>query len=168
MYRTKDFSLMDVVNVNGKRLGFINDLLIDFNRKQVLGFNVTPLSLFRKTLNIMLEDVISFNSVMVIIKAAKGSFLKFKDIKAMDVRDKEGNVLGMVEDILFDEHKFTLNAVIISTGFITNFISGKKIILVKDLMLGEKNLLYNGKNENINFSSLPHKLFLEDGLDEKI
>ena len=93
--------------------------------------------------------------------------MQFNDIKGMDVRDKKGSIIGMVEDILFDEEYFFMSAVIVSTGFITNFISGKKIVLINDLVLGEENILYNWKNEHLNFSSVPHKLFMEDDLDEK-
>lgn len=167
MYRTKDFTLMDVIDVNGKRLGYIQDLLLNFNKRKVIGFNLTSSSLFKKNLNIMIEDIVSYNSTMVVTAVKKGSFLKFSDIKGMDIRDKKDNIIGMIEDILFDEKHFSIKATVVSTGFITNFISGKKIILVNDLVLGEQNLMFNEKNDNLNFSSLPHKLFVEEDIDEK-
>lgn len=167
VYRSKDFILMDVIDVNGKRLGYINDLLIDFSKRKVTGFNISSSSFLKKDLNVMINDVVSYNYAMVITEAIKGVFLQFKDIKCMDVRDKKGNIIGMVEDILFDEENFSISAVIISTGFITNFISGKKVVLINDLILGEENILYNWKNEHLNFLSIPHKLFMEDDLDER-
>ncbi|MBI6873940.1 PRC-barrel domain-containing protein [Clostridium aciditolerans] len=167
MYRTRDFMLMDVISVNGKKLGFINDILIDFNKKKVVGFSISSTSLLRKNLNVMTECIVGFNSVMVTTETFKGKFLEFKDIKGMDVKDRRGNIIGMIEDILFDEDSFIIGAVIISTGFITNFISGKKIILINNLVLGEKNMLYNERNANLNFTSLPHKLFMEDDVNEK-
>lgn len=167
MYRTRDFTLMDVISVNGKKLGFINDILIDFNKKKVVGFSISSTSLLKKNLKVMAQDIVSFNSVMVITETFKGEFLQFKDIRGMDVKDRRGNIIGMIEDILFDEDSFIIGAVIISTGFITNFILGKKIILINDLVLGEKNILYNERNANLNFISLPHKLFMEDDVSEK-
>lgn len=158
---------MDVVDVKGKKLGFINDILINFSSKNVIGFNITSTNLVKKDTNVLIEDIISFNSVMVVTKTTKGIFLKFKDIKGIDAKDRRGSIIGMADDILFDEINFSIRAVIISTGFITNFISGKKIILTSDLILGESSLFYNHKNENLNFTSIPHKLFMEDDLDEK-
>ncbi len=167
LHRTKDFSLMDVVNVNGKKLGFINDLLIDFNCRKLIGFSIASYSFLKKTLNVYIEDVLSFNSVMVVTRTSTGSFLEFKNIKGMDVRDGRGNILGMVEDIIFDEIDFGISGILVSTGFITDFLSGKKVILVKDILVGEESVLYYGKNENFDFCSLPHKLFMEDDLNEK-
>lgn len=167
VYRSKDFILMDVIDMNGKRLGYINDLLIDFNKRKVIGFNISTSSFFKKDLNVMNENIVSYNSAMVITEAVKGMFLQFKNIKGMDVRDKKGTIVGMVEDILFEEENFSIKALIISTGFITNFISGKKIVLINQLVLGEENLLYNWQNEHLNFSSIPHKLFMEEDLDER-
>lgn len=167
MYRSKDFALMDVIDVNGKKLGYINDVLVDFSKERVIGFNISSSSFLKKDINVMIEDIVSYNSAMVITEAVKGNFLKLRDIKGMDVKDRKGNIIGMVEDILFHEHKFSISALVVSTGFITNFISGKKIILIKELVLGEENLLYNSKNQHLNFSSVPHKLFMRDDLDER-
>lgn len=167
MYRSKDFTLMDVINVNGKKLGFINDLLVDFYIKKIIGFSIAPYGLLKKTLNVLIEDVVSFNSVMVITKTTSGDFLQFKSIKDMDVRDEKGNILGMVEDIIFDKMSFKISSLVVSMGFITNFLSGKKIILIKDILIGEESLLFNGRSENLSFCSLPHKLFTEDDFNEK-
>jgi uncharacterized protein YrrD len=158
---------MDVIDINGKKLGFINDLLLNFSKRKVVGFNIRSTSLIKKDTNVLSEDVISFNSVMVTIKTVNGNFLKFKDVKGIDVKDKKGGIVGMLEDILFDERDFSISSAVVSTGFITNFIYGKKIILLNELILGEKSLFYNIRNENLSFSSIPHKLFIEDDLNEK-
>ena len=158
---------MNVINIKGKRFGYINDLLIDFNKRKVIGFNISTSSFLKKDLNVMNENIVSYNYAMVITEAVKGVFLQLKDIKGMDVRDKKGSIIGMVEDVLFNEETFSIKAIIVSTGFLTNFISGKKIVLINELVLGEENLLYNGENEHLSFSSIPHKLFMEDDLDER-
>lgn len=166
MYRTRDFILMDAISVNGKKLGFVSDLIINFNEKKVIGFNITPKGLFKRNLNVFMKDVLSFTKVMVITKTNRDKFLQFNHIKGMDVIDKKGSILGMVEDILFDKEKFFIKALVLSTGLINNFINGKKILLINDLVLGDENLLYRGKNENLIFSNLPNKLFMEDDIDE--
>lgn len=166
MYRSKDFMLMDVVDLNGKKLGVINDLIIDFDSKRILGFSISSNNWFKNNISVMLEDVVSFNSVMIVVKARKDKFLNFKDIRGIDVRDRAGNIVGIVEDIMFDKEKFNMTALIVSTGIITNFIYGKKVILVKDIILGDENIFLNKRSENVELLSLPHRLFKEDDLDE--
>lgn len=167
MYRSKDFTLMDVVDVRGKRLGYIKDLLIDFNRKKVIGFNLASISLFKKDLNIMMDNIVGYNLTMVVTDITKGTFFQFSSIKGMDIRDRKGNIIGMVEDMLFDEKDFAIKALVVSTGFINNFVQGKKVVLINNLILGEESLLFNGRKDNLNFSTMPHKLFMEDSEDEK-
>ena len=50
MFKSKDFIFMDVVTVEGNKIGFIKDLLIDFNKGKVIGFLVSPYKFFRKNL----------------------------------------------------------------------------------------------------------------------
>ena len=72
VYRSKDFTLMDVIDVNGKRLGYINDLLIDFSKRKVTGFNISSSSFLKKDLNVMIDDIVSYNSTMVVTETIKG------------------------------------------------------------------------------------------------
>lgn len=167
MYRTRDFIFKDVVNLSGNLLGFISDIILNFNDKRVQGFVVTSNSLFKKSLNIFLEDVVSFSSILVVTSTNRKKLLQFSDIKAMNVVDKKGHLIGIVEDILFHKKTFLIKAIILSVGFINNFIDGKKVLLIDDLILGEKNLLYRGESENLKFSNSPYK-FLDLKEKEKI
>ncbi|WP_333861995.1 PRC-barrel domain-containing protein [Clostridium sp.] len=167
MYKTRDFIFKDVVNLSGNLLGFISDIILNFNDKRVQGFVVTPNSLFKKSLNIFLEDVVSFSSILVVTSINRKKSLQFGDIKGMNVVDKKGHLIGIVEDMLFHKKTFLIKALILSVGFISNFIDGKKVLLMDDLILGEKNLLYRGESENLNFSNSPYK-FLDLKEKEKI
>ncbi|WP_368487754.1 PRC-barrel domain-containing protein [Clostridium sp. BJN0013] len=158
MYRTRDFILKDVVNLSGSLLGFISDIILNFSDKIVQGFVVTPNNLFKKSLNVFLEDVVSFASIVVVTDTNRKKLLQFSDIKGMNVVNRNGYLIGIVEDILFDKSTFSIKAIILSIGFINNFIDGKKILLIDDLILGEKNLLYRGESENLRFSNSPYKL----------
>ncbi|MFL0196474.1 PRC-barrel domain-containing protein [Clostridium sp. WILCCON 0269] len=169
MYRTRDFIFMDAVNLSGNLLGFVSDIILNFNNKIVQGFVITPNSLFKKNLNVFLEDVVSFASVIVVTDTNRKKFLQFSDIKGMNVVDKKGHLIGIVEDILFHKNTFLIKALILSTGFISNFIDGKKIVLIDNLILGENNLLYRGESDNLKFFNSPHKLFdLEEDENYKI
>ncbi len=164
MYRIRDFIFMDAVNLSGNLLGFVSDIFLDFNKKQVKGFVITPNSIFKKNLNVFMKDIVSLTSVIVVTNTNKDKYFQFNDVKRMNVVDERGCLIGMVEDILFDEESSYIKAVILSTGFINNFINGKKILLMDDLTLGENNLFYRGKKENLKFFTSPHIL---SNLDKK-
>jgi uncharacterized protein YrrD len=158
MYRSKDFVLMDTIDINGKRIGFIRDVLINFNKGFVVGFSITPSRIFKKVVNVAREDILTFNNNMIVKKTSEEQLLKLSDFKGMDIIDHKGNVLGMVEDIIFDINNFRIKGLVISAGFIHNLIHGKKILLIEDLILGEKNILYFGNARKLCFTTIPHEL----------
>lgn len=166
MFRSKDFILMDVIDIKGKKIGFIKDILIDFNKGEVIGFEASSYNLFQKSISILRENIISFNKTMVIKGYSKKVFLKFSSFKDMDVISANGEIMGMVEDIIFHEFTFKLQGLILSTGFMKNLIYGKEILLIQSLILGEKSVFHYNPKKNINFLSIPHKLFSEVGTYE--
>ena len=101
MFKSKDFIFMDVVTVEGKKIGFIKDLLINFNKGKVIGFVISPYNFFQKNLNVLKEDIIYFNKHMVVRKVEKNTYLCLQSFLSMDVIDICRNVFGMVEDITF-------------------------------------------------------------------
>lgn len=167
MFRTKDFILMEVIDIRGKRIGFIKDIIIDFSKGEVRGFVVSSYSFFQHTINVLKENIISFNKHMVICSSQKGDFLKFSQIKSMDIINRQGQISGMVEDILFHEFSFNIKGVIASTGFIKNIFSGKEVLLINQLILGEESLLYIPENSKTRLVSVPHKMFAEVECYEK-
>lgn len=162
MYRSKDFILMDVIDIGGKKIGFIRDILINFNKGFVLGFNISPSKMFKKDLNVLKEDVLAFNNNMIVKNTSEEEFLKLSDFKSMDVIDIKGNILGLMEDIIFDINNFKIKGLVISTGFIHNLIHGKKVFLINDLILGEKNILYYADAKKICFTTIPHEILEVD------
>jgi len=167
MLRSKDFLLMDVLDIKGKKIGYIKDLLVDFNGGHVEGFVISTYKLFQGDLYVLAENIISFNRSMIVGKCVKDKRFELKQLKGMDVLNRYGNIIGMVEDILFDCNTFTIKGVLVSTGFIRNFILGKKIILTNRVILGEENLWCYGDCNKLSLVSIPHKLAMEVGCDEK-
>jgi uncharacterized protein YrrD len=168
MYRKKDFNYMDVLHIGGKKVGFINDLLLDVNEKRVRGFVISSYSMFAKTVYILKEDIISFNTSMIVSGTSRKKYLPFSIIKNMDVRDNCGNILGMVEEIIFEPQDFEIKGLVISTGLLSNFLNGKKIVLLSKLIIGDESLLYLDDCGKINFTSVPHILSMEEEEYEKI
>lgn len=168
MYRKKDFLFMKVSNIKGKSIGFIKDIIVDFNIGAVLGFSITSYMIFAPPLFILKNDILSFNDIMIVNSCSKGTFLNFSDIVYMNVIDLHGNIIGLVEDIIFDEETFLIYGVIVSTGYITNFLHGKKIFLVKDIIIGKDYILYHGNKDKLIFSNIPGNVFSVGKNNEEI
>ena len=145
MFKSKDFIFMNVITVEGKKIGFIKDLLIDFNKGKVIGFQVSPYKFFQKNVSVLKEDIVYFNKEMVVKKVENNIYLPLHTLINMDVIDKCRNIFGMVEDITFTYDTFEIKGIIVSSGFIMNLLRGKRIMLVNELMLGEENILYKSK-----------------------
>jgi len=85
----------------------------------------------------------------------KDGGLKFSDIRDMDVIDKEGNPKGAVEDILIEEECFSIKGLIISSGIIDKIISGREVVLINDVILGEDKILFLGAS-GVVLKNIPH------------
>lgn len=168
MYRKKDFIFMKVSNINGRSIGFIKDIIVDFNIGAVLGFSITSYMIFAPSLYILKNDILSFNDIMIVNSCNKGSFLHLNDIIYMSIIDLHGNIIGLVEDIIFDEKTFLIYGVIVSTGYITNFLYGKKIFLIKDIIIGRDYILYHGDKDKLIFSNTPGNILNEGKNNEEI
>lgn len=163
MYRKKDFLLMEVYNENDKRIGFIKDVLVQLSEEKVLGFVLTSYNLFKGCTHVLKEDIIYFQENMKVRKESKGEEEHFSNIKSKYVIDEMGSILGFIEDIVFTED-FKINGIIISTGYISNFLYGKKIVLPKDLRVLEDKIIYKNKKSKINFTSLPNNIIKEENI----
>lgn len=157
MFRTKDFIMMDVADVKGKRIGFIKDILINFNEGVVVGFLISPYNLFVKSCYVLSQDIVSFERTMIIEKTTLHSPLKLRDFLGMEVLDTKGNILGVFEDIIFS-HDFKVKGLVVSSGFISKLIKGKKIVLINEILVGDDNIIYMGNSQKVNLVSVPHKL----------
>lgn len=161
MYRSKDFFLMDVNDINGKSIGYIKDLLVDFNQGRVIGFALSCYKFLQNNVSVFVEDIISFNSDMIVGKINKDKKLELSQIKNMDIINVYGQIIGITEELLFDKNSFKINGFIVSMGFFRDFTGGKKIILINEVIIGEESILFYGCYNKINFFTVPHKLFME-------
>lgn len=162
MYRSKDFLFMDIIDIRGRKQGSIKDILVNFYKGSVTGFSISSTKAYKKCLTVQKEDIIAFNSNMIVKNIIEDNALELSRVKGMDVIDIKGNIIGVVEDVLFSNCDFSINGVIVSTGFIRNLIYGKKVFLIKDLIFGDKNILYFKENTNMNFATIPHELLEVD------
>jgi len=168
MCRAKDFYLMEVKDALGKKLGFIKDIDIDFNKQCLVGFILSSYNIFKKEVKVLIDDIIIFNDIMIVKKISKKHSLEFNQIKGMDVIDKNNNILGMVEEIVFDTKDFKIQGLIVSSGFIKNFTLGKRILLLNNLILGESSILCVHDDKKIEFFSTPHNILMEAEAHEEM
>lgn len=162
MFRVKDFLYMDVFDANGKKLGFIKDMIVNYNKGKIEGFQISSSRLFNRSVYALRGDIVTFKDSMIVSRVARGQFLGFNEIKNLDTVDQCGNMIGMIEDMIFEKNDFNIKAVIVSTGFFNNLFNGKRIIPVKQTMLGDEGLMFYGECDKFQFVSVPHKLFKED------
>ena len=167
MHKRKNFMLMDVYNLNGKKIGVITDLLINIDENKVKGFVVSSINIFKKSSSVLIEDIVSFNQYMIIKKLNKSNCLKFESIRGLDVIDDLGLIEGIVEEIIFNSSTFKIKGLVVSRGILQNFKCGKKVILQKDYIIGDKNIFYINKNKKFNFVTVFHNLNVEEDRNEK-
>jgi uncharacterized protein YrrD len=142
LYRVRDFIFSEVIGIDGKSMGFVGDLLVDFNSKSIKGFNVVSNSILKKDASVYLENTVSLFPVIIASESNRAQDLKFNDIRTIDVVDKTGNIMGNLEDMIFYEKSFIIRAFVISRGFVYDIVHGRKVLPSKNLILGEKNILY--------------------------
>lgn len=156
---------MDVFSADGKKLGYIKDVIVDMNEKTIKGFDISSNTISNRKSIVLCEDVVTFSTNMVVNGLSFGNYLSFFDVKNVDVIDINGNVIGIISDLVFDMNNFRINAIIISTGVLKDIFIGKKVLLPKSTVLGENSLLFLCNKKSIEFKSNIHKLDLKD--DEK-
>lgn len=157
MFKTKDFYLKKVYNINGKKIGIIEDLYIDFHLGKVLGFKISNSFLFSKNNYVDMSDVVDIGEDVIVDSIRSGKGLSFKEIKYLEVVDTLGEVKGVLEDVVVDIQDYSVKALVISSGLIDKMIKGKQIILLSKCILGEKYILYTG-DKGVLFKTMPHNM----------
>lgn len=147
MYRLKNFIAMKVLDSSGKSLGNISDMALNFEVGMVEGFSIEGSTLFHGKRKIAYtKDIIYYGENMVVSKLNDAKPLTFSEIKSREVIDMCGNIIGVVEDFIFDD-KFKIKGIIICPGILKKLYEGKRILLTDEVILGEKQVLFHGSNK---------------------
>ena len=157
MYRAKDFRYMKVVNVKGKTLGYINDVLIDYHNKLVKGFSVSSLNLFKKSQQILVENIVAVDTVMIANEFNKESYIPFSEIRDLEVYNSRGMLIGVVEDIIIERKTYEIKGILISSGLIHKLIDGKSILIPSKCILADDYMIHFENDSKIKLYSMPHK-----------
>lgn len=168
MMRSRDFIFANAYSVNGKKIGRIEDILLNFDNGTIEGFRINNGGLFNKSICISKENVICISSKLIVKeKEYKGEFIEFKNIKGMEAVNVGGLILGDVEEIIFDEMTLNIKGLIISKGIFDNIMSGKKVILQGNYIVGEDKLICLAKQEKFNFVRIFHNVTMEADKNEE-
>lgn len=166
MYRSKYFEYMNVYNNEGKYIGFIKDIALNYHKAMVIGFKISSNSLFSKDKYILTKDIIAINEKVIVKDFIKGDYLCFKDIKSMDIIDEYGSIIGVVEDFIMDIKDYSIKGIIVNPGIINRILKGKEIILTKETILGNESISYCGHRSKTKLISLAYN-GLGDEVSEK-
>ena len=158
MYRIRDLIGLKVFDSNGKKVGVVCDLAIDYFNGKVMGFIITK-KLFSKRDYVDLTNVISLSDTIMTEGVHVHRVLKFSEIKNFDLINKDGHMIGILEDILID-YDLYIRGLIVVSGLVDKFKNGKRVIQLKETILGEESILFFG-NKNINMRMIPRKYFGE-------
>ena len=127
--------------IKDDKLGKIEDFIVDFCKGRIKG--VVIRDCYDNYIYINTLDILDNNRENIgggIVKYVDG--MHFSDILNMQVVDRKGDLLGVVEEAILDEF-YNIKAIVIS-----NKDKEKEIILFKDLVLGDSFImLYSDHNK---------------------
>lgn len=148
---------MKVYDINGKYLGVVQDIAIDFCNGILKGFIISSFKLNKKRNYIDIEDVISLENVIIAKKVIKFEGLRFKELYSIDVLNDKNILKGILEDLIIDEKTFEIRGLVVCSGVFDRMFRGKEILLIKHCILCESYILYK-ENHKIKFKTMPHNL----------
>ncbi len=159
MLKSQDLIFKSVINMDGKEIGFVKDVAIDFYSKKISGLITVSSSILKKNLFVSIKNIVSFNKVILVDGYENKSALKISDIKGLQMFDCKGKILGLVDDVVFQTNTFDIKYIVLSKGFLSNILVGKIIINVNDIIEGDCSFITknNSKIQFLSFPSLKHK-----------
>lgn len=155
MAKSRDYLYKDVMNINGEKIGYIKDLLVDFGKSEVVGFKINPYKIMQKGFNVLKDDIIYQRDQLIVKDTAKSKFIEFSSIMNMYVVDKCFNILGLVSEIIFDDEEFTIKGISIRDYNLWSMFKSRRILLLKELIIGEEYIFYIGENPRITMECMP-------------
>jgi uncharacterized protein YrrD len=135
---------------SGKAAGIVSDLEIS-NNGLVKSVVVDMKGLFERDRLISVDDVVSFGTDGVMIKKLntlssgfekKNHYFCHQSLLGKLLYSKEGEKLGIIEDVYFDSNLGTILGYEVSEGFFADLSEGKKIIKTNNpIQFGEDIIL---------------------------
>ncbi|SHJ44664.1 Uncharacterized protein YrrD, contains PRC-barrel domain [Hathewaya proteolytica DSM 3090] len=154
MYSNRDFIGKKITDRQGRKMGTVEDLLLDVKHGLVCGFKIRESSMRRRYTSLHLRDILYIGNTMIADRFSSENFFCFEGLRTMEIINLSGDILGSVESILFCREDFKIKGFLVSEGLLRNYIKGKRIILLSHLIIGENNILYTGDNNYCCYSKI--------------
>ncbi|MDX8359469.1 MULTISPECIES: PRC-barrel domain-containing protein [Bacillaceae] len=156
----RTFSLLKglpVYSHDGKQLGNVVDLLVQEDGK-VASIVVEGKRLFQRDTFIPIESVLSFDNDGITISSSttKYSTRQEKNTHYLNthhslakkfVKSENGEVLGILEDVFFQEELGTIEGYKITDGFFSDISDGKKVIKSNDFTVNKDTIIFKAKRK---------------------
>ena len=79
---------------------------------------------------VSVDSIISIDEDMKIKGTSNFEGLKFKEIRYVDIINKEKKLIGVLEDLIIDKQNFEIKGIIMSSGIFDKMLKGKELLLV--------------------------------------
>lgn len=136
-----------VIDEEGNLKGEVEDFIIDTKKRRVCSYILTAKGVFSSHLLITLGDIKSYGDFIVsngeTYPLRRRIIHRNRDIQAKtyigkEVIDSGGRTFGSLADIIFDERNGDIKAMICSKGFFEDIFEGRRLIIVNEKTLFEK------------------------------
>ncbi|MCX7883916.1 MAG: PRC-barrel domain-containing protein [Caloramator sp.] len=147
MKRYVDVKGSRVVDDKGNLIGIIEDCLIDLKKLKVCSYIVRIKNLHSDFCLIILKDLDEYKDVFIL----KGNMYKIdyhifkrhgdmliKKYIGMETIDAKGEWIGILKDLIFDETDGSIKALICKIGFFEDILDGRRVIIVDEKTIFEK------------------------------
>lgn len=160
MRKYLDIHGKNIYTQNGKKIGFIENAVVNFKTKKITSYIVSNGKIIPKIFIIPLNRIVYIDNNMVSIGEItlyrkklinRNKCFTVEGIISSEITNKESSLLGEVEDIILNESTGELKAIICKRGFFDDLIGGKKVFLINNVeMQKNKIIVHKGSIEIIN------------------
>ena len=143
----------------GKKIGDVKDILFSQDKKKVLGFLIDKGGWFKGAKIVLFKDISKISKDAIIIQDSEAIMTntKIPEVEKilekeyylfdMQVLDDQGNDIGHIENIIFDEKNGKILSLEISEGVVEDVINGRLTIpLLEGVNLEKEIVKVSSKN----------------------
>lgn len=157
----------------GKEIGKVKEVLFSEKKVRILGLLVNQKGIFKEARAIQYKNVDNIGEDVIIIKDKKiieklntlpslyNSYKEKNDIIGLEVFSDNGESLGYIDDIVFEEKNGKVMGFILTDGFIQDILEGKntlpfntEISIMEDTIIINKKIKDNYEENKDDFKKL--------------
>lgn len=158
-----------VVDEKGNLYGRVEDSLLDIKKLKIPSFIVLNKNIISNYNLLLLKDIEKYDDVIVIknrvyslkrYSVKKFSFVLLNNYIGKEILDLKGKIVGILDDIIFDEFNGDIKALILKRGFFEDLFDGRKVIIINEKTnFGKEKIIVDDENIDIT-NSISFKNFI--------